>query len=49
MILMPYLDDEGKYIGLYYFRVNRDKYLCKPVDISKRPFDVPQVEIERLP
>ena len=34
---------------LYYFRVNRDKYLCRPVDISKRPFDVPQVEIERLP
>ena len=49
MILMPYLDDEGKYIGLYYFRVNRDKYLCKPVDISNSPFNVPQVEIERLP
>ncbi len=34
---------------LYYFRVNRDKYLCKPVDISEKPFDEPQVEIERLP
>ena len=34
---------------LYYFRINRDKYLCRPVDISKRPLDDPQVEIERLP
>ena len=34
---------------LYYFRVNRDKYLCRPVDISEKPFDEPQVEIERLP
>ena len=34
---------------LYYFRINRDKYLCRPVDISNKPFDEPQVEIERLP
>ena len=47
-ILMPYFDGK-QYIGLYYFRVGRQKYLCKPVDISNKPFDVPQVEIERLP
>jgi len=50
-ILMPYRDKNGKYIGLYYFRVGRQKYLCKPAILRgwKPKGNVPQVEIERLP
>jgi hypothetical protein len=47
-ILMPYRDEHGKYIGLYYFRVGKQKYLCKPAD-KFLTGNTPQVEIEMLP